>query len=155
MNCQFYPSCSNFFSLAIAERGMLRGTIIGFDRIVRCNPAAVGYHFNNPSAQFYSDGRLIDQLNLENQTRVTNTSKLPIYFSIIPGLGRAYLDHPFDGIVSFSFVFLFSGTSYYFYKNGHNIPSSISGIFAILFWAADFYGTSQLLEIKQNGIKNN
>ena len=139
---------------------MLSGTILGFDRIVRCNPAAVGYHFKNPSAQFYSDGRLIDNLNIENQTRVTNTSKLPIYFSIIPGLGRAYLDHPFDGIVSFTFISIFSGISYHSFKNSsfkklYNISGSISSILAILFWAADFYGTSQLLEINQNRMKNN
>ena len=134
---------------------MLSGTILGFDRIVRCNSAAVGYHFKNPNAQFYSDGRLIDNLNIENQTRVTNTSKLPIYFSIIPGLGRAYLDHPFDGIVSFTLISIFSGISYHSFKNSYNISGSISSILALLFWAADFYGTSQLLEIKQNGIKNN
>ena len=134
---------------------MLSGTILGFDRIVRCNPAAVGYHFKNPDAQFYSDGRLIDNLNIKNQTRVTNTSKLPIYFSIIPGLGRAYLDHPFDGIVSFTFISILSGISYHSFKNSYNISGSISSILAILFWAADFYGTSQLLGIKQNGIKNN
>ena len=34
LNCQFYPSCSNYFSLAIAKKGLVKGTIIGLDRIV-------------------------------------------------------------------------------------------------------------------------
>ena len=43
-NCQFYPSCSNYCSLAIREYGSLYGTIIGLDRITRCNPSALYYH---------------------------------------------------------------------------------------------------------------
>jgi len=43
-NCQFYPSCSNYCSIAIKEKGAVIGSIIGVDRITRCNPSALYYH---------------------------------------------------------------------------------------------------------------
>ena len=43
-NCQFYPSCSNYCSIAIKEKGAVIGSIIGMDRITRCNPSALIYN---------------------------------------------------------------------------------------------------------------
>jgi len=36
--CRFYPSCSEYTKLAISEYGVLRGSLLGIKRIVRCNP---------------------------------------------------------------------------------------------------------------------
>ena len=46
-NCQFYPSCSNFSALSIAKHGLLKGSIISADRIIRCNPSAYHYQSKN------------------------------------------------------------------------------------------------------------
>ena len=80
LNCQFYPSCSNYFSLSIAKKGIVKGTIIGLDRIVRCNPAAVGYHFQQSPPEFYYDGRLVDNLKNNKNTKKPKPSRIKIRF---------------------------------------------------------------------------
>jgi putative membrane protein insertion efficiency factor len=40
--CQFHPSCSQYAFDAIQKHGVLKGTILGVWRIVRCNPWAKG-----------------------------------------------------------------------------------------------------------------
>jgi len=137
LNCQFYPSCSNYFSLSIAKKGIIKGTIIGLDRIVRCNPAAVGYHFQQSDPEFYYDGRLVDNFEYNKHH---HAAKWPVYLSIIPGMGRVYLGHKFDGFVSLTFVSLFSGISYSSFNNNNNLLGFITGTLASFFWAADYYG---------------
>ena len=53
LNCQFYPSCSNYMSRSIIEFGIFNGTVVGLDRIIRCNPAAIGYHLSKDNPRFY------------------------------------------------------------------------------------------------------
>jgi uncharacterized protein len=36
--CRFYPSCSEYFILAVRKYGPLRGACKGVGRICRCNP---------------------------------------------------------------------------------------------------------------------
>ncbi len=40
--CRFYPSCSQYTYEAIDRFGLIRGSIMGFFRIMRCNPASKG-----------------------------------------------------------------------------------------------------------------
>jgi putative membrane protein insertion efficiency factor len=40
--CRFYPSCSNYFILAVEKHGPLRGACKGVWRVCRCNPFARG-----------------------------------------------------------------------------------------------------------------
>ena len=61
-NCQFYPSCSNYGASAIKKYGFIKGTIIGSDRITRCNPFAVYYHMELGRPFNDKDGRLIDSI---------------------------------------------------------------------------------------------
>ena len=37
-NCRFYPTCSHYAADAISNCGVLKGTFLGFWRILRCNP---------------------------------------------------------------------------------------------------------------------
>ena len=41
-SCRFYPSCSEYFILAIEKYGIIIGTIKGSYRILRCNPFSQG-----------------------------------------------------------------------------------------------------------------
>jgi uncharacterized protein len=36
--CRFYPSCSEYFILAVRKYGPVRGACKGLGRICRCNP---------------------------------------------------------------------------------------------------------------------
>ncbi|MFH1421372.1 MAG: membrane protein insertion efficiency factor YidD [Planctomycetota bacterium] len=36
--CRFEPTCSTYFIEALRKKGILKGTILGIYRILRCNP---------------------------------------------------------------------------------------------------------------------
>jgi len=40
--CVFYPSCSDYVYLAIEKFGVIKGSILGVWRILRCNPFSHG-----------------------------------------------------------------------------------------------------------------
>ena len=44
--CQFHPSCSRYAFAAIQEKGLINGTYMGAERLLRCNGRAhrQGYH---------------------------------------------------------------------------------------------------------------
>ncbi|NQU18811.1 membrane protein insertion efficiency factor YidD [bacterium] len=41
-HCRFYPTCSQYFSEAISEYGLLSGALKGLSRIMRCHPFSPG-----------------------------------------------------------------------------------------------------------------
>jgi len=46
--CIYYPSCSQYTYEAIDKHGILKGSVMGFFRILRCNPLARGGHDSVP-----------------------------------------------------------------------------------------------------------
>jgi uncharacterized protein len=40
--CRFYPSCSQYTLMAVAQWGILKGLWIGLKRILRCHPWSTG-----------------------------------------------------------------------------------------------------------------
>jgi len=40
--CIYYPTCSEYFELAVRKYGFLKGTAKGLCRVLRCNPFANG-----------------------------------------------------------------------------------------------------------------
>ena len=150
LNCQFYPSCSNFCALNIYKNGTIPGLIIGADRFVRCNNSAYRNY------QIYSDGyilsedyRLSDNLipKEENINTMSKNVFIGITLSIIPGLGRVYYGQFTDGINSFKYTTPFLISSYYLHKNNNDILSILFGSIGLLFWSSDFYGVYNLSNI--------
>ncbi|MGM0441853.1 MAG: membrane protein insertion efficiency factor YidD [Elusimicrobiota bacterium] len=37
-NCRFTPTCSNYFIESLKQKGLFKGSVAGFYRIIRCNP---------------------------------------------------------------------------------------------------------------------
>ena len=42
INCKYYPTCSEYTKQAIEKYGAFKGSILGFWRIIRCNPFSKG-----------------------------------------------------------------------------------------------------------------
>ena len=40
--CRYTPSCSAYFIVAVENYGALKGSWLGFKRILRCHPASPG-----------------------------------------------------------------------------------------------------------------
>lgn len=40
--CKFYPTCSEYTKQAIEKYGLLKGTLLGIKRILKCNPFSKG-----------------------------------------------------------------------------------------------------------------
>ncbi len=40
--CIYYPTCSEYFEIAVREHGLIKGSMKGGYRILRCNPFAEG-----------------------------------------------------------------------------------------------------------------
>ena len=49
--CNFNPSCSRFAREAISQVGMLRGSLMAADRILRCHPYSLHYYHKNPDSR--------------------------------------------------------------------------------------------------------
>jgi|TARA_B100000315_G_C14404410_1_gene507987 putative component of membrane protein insertase Oxa1/YidC/SpoIIIJ protein YidD len=149
LNCQFYPSCSNFCAINIYKKGTISGLIIGADRFVRCNNSAYRkYQIYSNEYILPEDYRLSD--NLIPQENINTMSKnvfIGITLSIVPGLGRVYYGQFTDGINSFKYTTPFLISSYYSHKNNNDIFSILFGSIGLLFWASDFYGVYNLSHI--------
>ncbi len=89
IGCQYSPNCSLYGAQAIHSKGAILGSMVTYDRIVRCNESAQFHH--NKMGGFYSlDNRLVDPVN-----HYPNTNKKPPLLAatlsaIIPGSGRVY-----------------------------------------------------------------
>ena len=125
---------------SILEKGVLRGTVIGTDRIVRCNPAARHYHLQHPNAKIQYDGRLVDPLEFVREPNPGKSPVLATTLSIVPGLGRAYAGQPIDGLISFILVAGFAFNTYNHSQAENPIMTGVNASFMTLFWLADIYG---------------
>jgi len=149
-NCQYYPSCSNYFSNSIIENGSMLGIIKGSDRIIRCNEAAHYYHmYETYQPRYFVDGRMIDQLNPTLNPNPKKNSITALLLSVVPGLGRAYTGRYVDGLYSFSTIVLFSQLSYNQLHRENHFVSAIFGSLAITFWFGDFYGAWRTTKVKK------
>lgn len=141
LNCQFYPSCSNYCSLAIKDNGPLFGSIIAMDRITRCNPSALSYHQKINGAYRDEDGRLIDYVKPISYNKNSNLSLLSTVLAFIPGIGRSYSGRVYDGIYGMLNLLL-SAKAYSNAIKTKNKPMAIifGGTSAILY-ASEVYGS--------------
>ena len=41
-NCRYYPTCSEYTKHAVDKYGIIKGSILGIIRIIKCNPFSKG-----------------------------------------------------------------------------------------------------------------
>ena len=146
-DCQFYPSCSNYCANAITQYGLLKGMVIGSERITRCNPFAFYYHMELNHPFYDKDGRLIDPIHQNQKLRTRMGFDLTPFIYFIPGIGRAYAGRKLDGLMGLWTVYLTTSSAIYAskYKN-HILGPMFLGIAGITYlgevygaWRADQY----------------
>jgi len=49
--CRFYPTCSQYFIEALEKKGLIKGTMLGIWRILRCNPFCEGGYDPVPDSE--------------------------------------------------------------------------------------------------------
>ncbi len=141
LNCQFYPSCSQYGAIAIKENGIIKGIPMTAERIVRCNPSAFFNQLHIRGGFHEHDGRLIDHptSHLNNSTK-----KSPVVAgllsAILPGSGRMYAGRWFDGLMGFVMVYLTASTALDASKSEHNFQKSFSYSMAGIFYVGEIYG---------------
>ena len=153
-NCQFYPSCSNYCANAIKQYGIVKGMIIGSERITRCNPFAIYYHMELDRPFYEEDGRLIDFIS---QNQNIETKKSPTFASILsifPGAGRAYAGRKLDGIMGLWTVYLTASSAIYAHKNKNLILGPFLVGFACITYFGEIYGAWRAAKYYQK-IENN
>ena len=141
LNCQFYPSCSNYGSHALKTYGIIFGAAMTSDRIVRCNPFALYYHTKLEKPFHSPDGRLIDYLNPSSNRKKEKSPWLAASFSmIIPGSGRIYSNRSWDGLMGFWTFYMSSSTAYFAIKSKRPIAGPMLGFIAFSVYLGEIYG---------------
>lgn len=46
--CHYTPTCSRYTAVAVREYGMLKGMVMGMDRLIRCHPGQREYPLDLP-----------------------------------------------------------------------------------------------------------
>ncbi len=140
--CQFYPSCSNYGALAVRDYGPIIGLAITADRIVRCNPFALNYHYEMHGEFHYPDYRLVDSLEF-SQTRYLS-NKSPILAAglstILPGTGRMYAGRFLDGLMGLWMVLLPGTAAYGSLQQGQSMKGNFFTGITLIFWLGEIYG---------------
>lgn len=148
-NCQFYPSCSNYCSKAIKEKGAVIGSIIGMDRITRCNPSALYYHQKIHGAYKDLDGRIIDNITPLSYQKNNKSELLVASISLIPGMGRIYAGRAYDGIYGVFNLFVSLQAYSTATKNKNKFMSNIFGLSSIVIYASEIYGSWRAVKYYQ------
>ena len=154
-NCQFYPSCSNYCANAIKQYGIVKGMVIGSERITRCNPFAIYYHMELDRPFYEEDRRLIDFIS---QNQYIETKKSPTFASILsifPGAGRAYAGRKLDGIMGLWTVYLTASSAIYAHKNKNLILGPFLVGFAGITYFGEIYGAWRAAKYYQKLENNN
>ena len=141
LNCQFYPSCSNYGAQAIKDYGILRGSFMAADRIVRCNPSSLEHHLKHGGEFRPTDLRLIDPVHILPLLELKKSPVLAASLSVvIPGTGRMYAGRWFDGFMGLSQFLLYAAITNYAYQNDWEVAAAISGGITFIVYGGEIYG---------------
>ena len=137
--CQYSPNCSLFGAQAIHSKGAIMGSMVTYDRIVRCNESAQFHH--NKMGGFYSlDNRLVDPVDPYPNTYKKSPLLAASLSAIIPGSGRVYSGRLImDGI----YGFLLTSLTFQIAQKSIKRNSSFSPLYvgaALISYGGEIYG---------------
>jgi len=153
-NCQFYPSCSNYCTIAIKNYGIIKGSIMASDRITRCNPFAMYYQMELGLPFKDDDGRLIDPVVYKKKLESKKSPILTAALSVIPGAGRFYAGRKLDGLMGFWSIYLATSSAYYANKNERSILGPLLLGIAGVTYFGEVYGAWRSSKYYQKTISN-
>lgn len=140
LNCQFYPSCSQYGAISIKENGIAGIPMIA-DRIVRCNPSAFFYHLYMRGGFHEQDGRLIDHPQSQRNTSSTRSPALAGVLSVVfPGAGRVYAGRWFDGLLGFCMAYLTASSAMEASKSENIFHKGFAYSMFGIFYIGEIYG---------------
>jgi len=154
--CQFYPSCSNYGALAVRNYGPIIGTAITADRIVRCNPFALNYHYEMHGEFHYPDYRLVDSVQVSRPRYTSNKSPLLAagLSTIIPGTGRIYAGRFLDGLMGLWMVLLPGTAAYGSFQDSQSMKGNFFAGITLIFWLGEIYGAYRTAKYYQRPKKD-
>jgi hypothetical protein len=141
LNCQFSPSCSNYAAHAIAEKGLIMGSFMASDRVMRCNPSALEFHLKYGGKMSADNKFLIDPIHLNP---VVNSDKSPakavLLSAVIPGAGRAYAGRKHDAFTSFMLFAMSTTFAVQTYREERPFAAPIFIGLATIIYGGELYG---------------
>lgn len=154
LNCQYYPSCSNYAAHAIAEKGLILGSFMATDRIMRCNPSALENHLKVGRGLTADNKYLIDHIDLEPLVETTKSPGLAALLSaVVPGTGRAYAGRTHDAFTGFM-LFVFSATfAMQTYREDRPVAAPIFIGLTTLIYGGEIYGAYRTAKYYQPALQ--
>ncbi|NOZ75766.1 MAG: membrane protein insertion efficiency factor YidD [FCB group bacterium] len=126
---------------AVTRYGLVRGSVIAADRIVRCNPAARFYQVRAGRSFHEPDGRVIDPVVPDRAETKRHSPALAAALSaVVPGAGRVYAGRSFDGLMGFLTVALYYSMAKESTARGHPIRAGILWTGTVTFYLGEIYG---------------
>jgi len=151
LNCQFYPSCSNYCAINIYRNGIVRGSIIGMDRYFRCNQSSQErYKIHSKGAHDNGSNILLDEY--KSEFKYKRNGRIPYHYAglaIFPGLSRYYFNEKHSAINSFKHTII-SGLATAFLNEINNDLKYITGYCTFIFWSTDIYFIVNHIKESQN-----
>ena len=139
IGCQYSPNCSLYGAQAIHSKGAALGSMITYDRIIRCNESAA-YHHNKMGGFYSSDNRLIDPIDYYPSPNKKSPLFAATLSAILPGSGRVYGGRLImDGVYGLLLTSLAIQVAYRSIKNGSALSPFYSGI-ALIAYGGEIYG---------------
>ncbi|MCR4676373.1 MAG: membrane protein insertion efficiency factor YidD [Sphaerochaetaceae bacterium] len=72
-NCIYTPTCSSYFEQSVLKHGIIKGSILGISRILRCNRLFMGGP--DPVPQYFTSRSLKDPYIVFRRRRIRKNKK--------------------------------------------------------------------------------
>ena len=153
IGCQYSPNCSLYGAQAIHSKGATLGSMITYDRIIRCNESAA-YHHNKMGGFYSSDNRLIDPIDYYPSPNKKSPLFAATLSAILPGSGRVYGGRLImDGVYGLLLTSLAIQVAYRSIENGSALSPFYSGI-ALIAYGGEIYGAYRTANYYQSDTKS-